>query len=228
MKKVEGIFLMLIGMILGIAIGLFVASFICDGVETPTHVEQTTVTKWETAHIDTPMVKDSATLGYITRKLPRDDGQWRKNAIAQGTGNYGQETGRYVQGNGRCVQKTGRCVQKTGRYVQKTDRYVQGTGYYDDGVDTSGKVFQRPDSAEVIIPITQKKYEGKEYTAWVSGYEARLDSINILRRTDIVTKTLYVDKKRRRWGCVTGVGVGVNRKGEVQPMLGVTFGYRLF
>ena len=221
MKKVEGIFLMLIGMILGIAIGLFVASFICDGVETPTHVEQTTVTKWETAHIDTPMVKDSATLGYITRKLPRDDGQWRKNAIAQGTGNYGQETGRYVQGNGRCVQKTD-------IYVQKTDRYVQGTGYYDDGVDTSGKVFQPPDSAEVIIPITQKKYEGKEYTAWVSGYEARLDSINILRRTDIVTKTLYVDKKRRRWGCVTGVGVGVNRKGEVQPMLGVTFGYRLF
>lgn len=205
---------MLIGMILGIAIGLFVASFISDGVETPTHVEQTTVTKWETAHIDTPMVKDSATLGYITRKLPRDDGQWRKNAIAQGTGKYGQETGRYVQGNGRCVQKT--------------DRYVQGTGYYDDGVDTSGKVFQPPDSAEVIIPITQKKYEGKEYTAWVSGYEARLDSINILRRTDIVTKTLYVDKKRRRWGCVTGVGVGVNRKGEVQPMLGVTFGYRLF
>ncbi len=214
MKKVEGIFLMLIGMILGIAIGLFVASFICDGVETPSHVEQTTVTKWETAHIDTPMVKDSATLGYITRKLPRDDGQWRKNAITQGTGNYGQETGRYVQGNGRCVQKIG--------------RYVQGTGYYDDGVDTSGKVFQPPDSAEVIIPITQKKYEGKEYTAWVSGYEARLDSINILRRTDIVTKTLYVDKKRRRWGCVTGVGVGVNRKGEVQPMLGVTFGYRLF
>ena len=200
MKKVEGIFLMLIGMILGIAIGLFVASFICDGVETPTHVEQATVTKWETAHIDTPMVKDSATLGYITRKLPRNDGQWRKNAIAQGTGNYGQET----------------------------DRYVQGTGYYDDGVDTSGKVFQPPDSAEVIIPITQKKYEGKEYTAWVSGYEARLDSINILRRTDIVTKTLYVDKKRRRWECVTGVGVGVNRKGEVQPMLGVTFGYRLF
>lgn len=204
MKKVEGIFLMLIGMILGIAIGLFVASFVVDGVETPTHVEQTTVTKWETAHIDTPMVKDSATLGYITRKLPRDDGQWRKNAIAQGTGKYGQETG---------------------RYVQKAGRYVQGNG---DGVDTSGKVFQPPDSAEVIIPITQKKYEGKEYTAWVSGYEARLDSINILRRTDIVTKTLYVDKKRRRWGCVTGVGVGVNRKGEVQPMLGVTFGYRLF
>ena len=228
MKKVEGIFLMLIGMILGIAIGLFVASFICDGVETPTHVEQTTVTKWETAHIDTPMVKDSATLGYITRKLPRNDGQWRKNAIAQGTSNDGEGNGRCGQGNGRYVQKTDRYVQKTDRYVQKTDRYVQGTGYYDDGVDTSGKVFQPPDSAEVIIPITQKKYEGKEYTAWVSGYEARLDSINILRRTDIVTKTLYVDKKRRRWGCVTGVGVGVNRKGEVQPMLGVTFGYRLF
>lgn len=206
MKKVERIFLMLIGMILGIAIGLFVASFVVDGVETPTHVEQTTVTKWETAHIDTPMVKDSSTLGYITRKLPRDDGQWRKNAIAQGTGNY---------------------VQKTGRYVQGTGNYVQGTGYNDEGVDTShGKVFQPPDSADVIIPITQKKYEGKEYTAWVSGYEARLDSINILRRTDIVT--LYIDKKRRRWGCVAGVGVGVNRKGEVQPMLGVTFGYRLF
>ena len=80
----------------------------------------------------------------------------------------------------------------------------------------------------MIIPIVQKKYEGDEYTARVSGYEPHLDSINIFRRTDIVTKTLYIEKKRRRWGCVVGVGAGVNVKGEVQPTLGVTFGYRLF
>lgn len=85
-----------------------------------------------------------------------------------------------------------------------------------------------PDSARVIVPYTQKTYETDEYKAWVSGYEPELDSINIYRRTETVTNTLYLDKKRKRWGCMVGIGAGISHKGEVTPMLGVMIGYKFF
>ena len=84
------------------------------------------------------------------------------------------------------------------------------------------------DSARIIIPITQKTYETDEYKAWVSGYEPELDSINIYRRTETVTNTLYLDKKRRRWGGIVGVGAGISHKGTVTPMVGVMIGYKIF
>lgn len=85
-----------------------------------------------------------------------------------------------------------------------------------------------PDSARVIVPFTQKTYETDEYKAWVSGYEPELDSINIYRRTETVTNTLYLDKKRRRWGVMVGIGAGMTHKGEVTPMVGVMIGYKFF
>ena len=85
-----------------------------------------------------------------------------------------------------------------------------------------------PDSARVIVPFTQKTYETADYKAWVSGYEPELDSINIYRRTETVTNTLYLDKKRRRWGGMVGVGAGISHKGTVTPMVGVMIGYKIF
>lgn len=84
-----------------------------------------------------------------------------------------------------------------------------------------------PDSARVIVPFTQKTYETDDYKAWVSGYEPELDSI-IYRRTETVTNTLYLDKKRRRWGVMVGVGAGISHKGTVTPMVGVMIGYKIF
>lgn len=57
-----------------------------------------------------------------------------------------------------------------------------------------------PDSCEVIIPIGQKAYNTADYTAWVSGYEAKLDSINIYRRTNTVSR--YIEKKKEDDGDV--------------------------
>ena len=85
-----------------------------------------------------------------------------------------------------------------------------------------------PDSARVIVPFTQKTYETDDYKAWVSGYEPELDSINIYRRTETVTNTMYLDKKRRRWGVMVGVGAGISHKGTVTPMVGVMIGYKIF
>ena len=85
-----------------------------------------------------------------------------------------------------------------------------------------------PDSARVIVPFTQKTYETDDYKAWVSGYEPELDSINIYRRTETVANTMYLDKKRRRWGGMVGVGAGISHKGTVTPMVGVMIGYKIF
>ena len=186
-KKLGDFFIMLIVVLFGFVLGYVVGAFVLDhAVGNVTEEKQTTITKWDTVYIASPVANDSATTDYIVRWLPTAKEKREGSA----------------------------------------DEHHQELVVNDTSSD---RVLQPPnDSAAVIIPIVQKKYEGNEYTAWVSGYEPHLDSINIFRRTDIVTKTLYIEKKRRRWGCVTGVGVGVNRKGEVQPMLGVTFGYRLF
>ena len=185
-KKSNDFFVMLIVVFFGFVLGYIVGAFVLDrAVGNMTEEKQTTITKWDTVYITSPIANDSATTNHIVRWLPSAKEQ------REGSGEHHQEL-----------------------------------VVFDASPD---KVFQPPnDSAAVIIPIVQKMYEGDEYTAWVSGYEPHLDSINIFRRTDIVTKTLYIEKKRRRWGFVVGVGAGVNVKGEVHPALGVTFGYRLF
>lgn len=186
-KKLDDFFVRLIVVLFGFVLGYVVGAFVLDhAVGNVTEEKQTTITKWDTVYIASPVANDSATTNHIVRWLPTAKEKREGSA----------------------------------------DEHHQELVVNDTSPD---KVFQPPnDSAAVIIPIVQKKYEGDEYTAWVSGYEPHLDSINIFRRTDIVTKTLYIEKKRRRWGCVVGVGAGVNVKGEVQPTLGVTFGYRLF
>lgn len=82
--------------------------------------------------------------------------------------------------------------------------------------------FARKDTAWITVPRTQKRYEDSTYTAWVSGYEARLDSIHVYRRT--VTRTIAVPETAlkggaRNWlherfgaGIVGGAGYGLTTK----------------
>ena len=42
----------------------------------------------------------------------------------------------------------------------------------------------------LVIPIHQQEYAGDNYRAWVSGFEARLDSINIFAPAT----TQYIDR----------------------------------
>ena len=93
-----------------------------------------------------------------------------------------------------------------------------GDGY---GARERGK-FARNDTMWIDLPRTQKRYEDSTYTAWVSGYEARLDSIHVYIRT--VTRTVVVSKmEKRNWlhehlgvGIVGGAGYGLTtRKADV-------------
>ena len=60
------------------------------------------------------------------------------------------------------------------------------------------------DSAEVVIPITQKHYKEVDFEAWVSGYRAELDSFHIF------SKGFYLKEKvkRKRWGIGLQAGYG--------------------
>ena len=84
------------------------------------------------------------------------------------------------------------------------------------------------DTVWATVPRTQKRYEDSTYTAWVSGYGARLDSIEVYRKTMFVTKTQTVTKRNRfSVGLTGGVGYGVfTRKPDVWVGVGVTL--RLF
>lgn len=68
-------------------------------------------------------------------------------------------------------------------------------------------VTSTPDSADVVIPITQKVYGDSMYRAWVSGYEARLDSFHVYRRTEYVTIREKEPEKRFSWGFQAGLGM---------------------
>lgn len=51
------------------------------------------------------------------------------------------------------------------------------------------------DTVYVRLPREQKVYADTNYTAWVSGFRPRLDSIEVYPSTRYVTKTVYPTKK---------------------------------
>lgn len=94
--------------------------------------------------------------------------------------------------------------------------------------DTVLRHEDKRDSAEVVIPITQKVYRDTAYTAWVSGYMPSLDSISIRQSTHYVTG--YVPAKRKRWGIGihAGYGVTAERNPRFAPYIGIGITYNLF
>lgn len=74
------------------------------------------------------------------------------------------------------------------------------------------------DSVTVELPITQKVYEDSTYKAYVSGYEANLDSIYLYQPTRYITIT--TEPKRSKWSWGLQGGIGITPKG-IQPYLGI-------
>ena len=89
------------------------------------------------------------------------------------------------------------------------------TNYIGDARDTA-----------IYLPRTQKRYEDSTYTAWVSGYEPRLDSIEVYRKTTTITKTITRTVTKRHVfnvGIVGGAGYGLlTKKPDVWVGVGVS------
>lgn len=77
------------------------------------------------------------------------------------------------------------------------------------------------DSAEAVIPITQKIYEDNLYRAWVSGYDVKLDSIEIYSRTREIRIPVLFPAKRKRWGL--GLQAGYSYPNGLYVGVGVSY-----
>lgn len=83
-----------------------------------------------------------------------------------------------------------------------------------------------PDSLTLQLPITQNVYEGEDYTAYVSGYHARLDSIFVYTKCDVITKTIKEPPNRKHWHIGITGGYALTPKG-MQPYIGVGITYSI-
>lgn len=85
---------------------------------------------------------------------------------------------------------------------------------------------------QVAVPIEQAVYsdstEKASYTAYVSGYRAALDSIQIDCRNTETVITNIIEKQPRRIGFGVQLGIGVSPKGVAVPYLGLGVQYKLW
>ena len=96
-----------------------------------------------------------------------------------------------------------------------------------DSADVLTAADHFPDTAQtVMLPITQQVYRDTAYTAWVSGYAAALDSIEVYPRTLIVRQTALPAAKPRRWSFGIQAGYGLTPRG-MQPYVGLGLTVRL-
>lgn len=84
-------------------------------------------------------------------------------------------------------------------------------------VDSMTVAMSDVDSAEVILPITQRVYEDSTYRAVVEGYDPRLIELEIYRSREILT----VKKPPNRFHVGPSVGFGFDGR-RVAPFVGVT------
>ena len=83
------------------------------------------------------------------------------------------------------------------------------------------------DSVFVEVPIEQKVYSDSNYTAWVSGYHPRLDSISITH-TEVSHKLVNNNSEgSKRLFIGIQVGYGITPRG-IQPYLGLGVSYNFF
>lgn len=89
--------------------------------------------------------------------------------------------------------------------------------------DTALKMCIMGDSATVTLPVEQRVYEDSLYTAYVSGYRPRLDSILLRMPHTYTTVTKTTGKATKRWavGPTVGAGYGVTGK-QMDVFVGVS------
>ena len=79
------------------------------------------------------------------------------------------------------------------------------------------------DSAEVLVPYATKVYGDTAWRAYVSGYDARLDSLVFVQRHVF---RAGVPAKQRRWSVGVQAGYGLTPAG-CQPYIGIGVSLRL-
>jgi len=74
----------------------------------------------------------------------------------------------------------------------------------------------------VYFPMMHTEYSGSNYHAYITGYHAALDSIDIIPNSNIIVRT-----KQKRFGLGVSAGYRLSKHG-LNPYIGIGFYYRLF
>ena len=85
------------------------------------------------------------------------------------------------------------------------------------------------DSVDVKLPIERKTYRDSMYMAIVSGYDPRLEYIEVYPTTNYIYRTITKKEysKRKPFSLGVGVGYGFNGK-EYAPYIGIGIHYKIF
>lgn len=79
----------------------------------------------------------------------------------------------------------------------------------------------------VAVPVERRVYVTDDYRAVVEGYRPRLVSMELYRRTQVVTAT--ASPKPRRWGVGIQIGYGLApRTGRLEPYIGIGVQYSIW
>jgi hypothetical protein len=98
------------------------------------------------------------------------------------------------------------------RYVTKVLPVVRdNVAQYHNSIDTADQAIVidnlMHDTVAVEVPITSKHYSAPEYDAWVSGYEANLDSLFVYQKKVLVTEIRTVSKPPNKVALFLNAGV---------------------
>ena len=93
--------------------------------------------------------------------------------------------------------------------------------------DTVNRYVTMTDTMLVEVPIESRHYHGKEYDAWVSGYEPSLDSIKVYQRTEYITERVTISKPPNKWelDLIGGINYNFNKK-KYTPYAGGELNYK--
>lgn len=196
--------------------------------------ERDTVTFVDTIPYYQPAARDSVAVRYVTRVL-RVAGH-----EVSPTSPVGHQTGGTAQG-GSLPRTTVAYMKADGNDGVNGSNGLDGLNGCDEG-DTflaenyaqnigenipPQELSDERDSMAVEIPITQKRYEGDDYRAWVSGYEPSLDSIYVFPKTTVIHERSYKPPNKWHIGITGGYGYGFKSK-QAEPYIGIGITYSIF
>lgn len=171
---------------------------VCDTITIVTH-DTITITK--------PIAEDSSVVGKVVRRLPLYRGNGTKDSLRR-------------NGKPQTFEPNPSKPYENGMKNAGTEILQQ--------ISTDGSDTITADSADVFIPIEQKVYSDTSYRAWVSGYMASLDSIQVYPRT--VTRTVEKIAKAQRpspFGVSVGIGLTA-APGHTAPGIFLGLSYTLW
>ena len=75
----------------------------------------------------------------------------------------------------------------------------------------------------VYFPMMHTEYSGSNYHAYITGYHATLDSINLFTNNNVIINKV----RQKKLGLGISIGYGITKHG-LNPFIGIGFYYRLF